>query len=187
MTLTSPLSPWAKMRSITVSWILILASCLVIQYGFLNDSFENVYLGCPLMPVLLSCLSLLTQTPSSPLAGLCFMWFPDWFVWALSSLNTTHVANVCLPTWHVNSKACPRNRDRIGVKPNEPQSRLVNATFYCTNSHILELDDGGQTSWSLGAGQVQRNIKLYLPRLTVKYLYSKKLSLGSSARCVHLR
>lgn len=43
MTLTSPLSPWAKMRSIPVSWILVLASCLVIQYGFLNDSFENVY------------------------------------------------------------------------------------------------------------------------------------------------
>lgn len=188
MTLTSPLSPWAKMRSITVSWILVLASCLVIQYGFLNDSFENAY------PRLSShaCSSVMPVPPDSD--SLSSSWSAFHVVSRLicvsplfSFLNTTHVANVCLPTWHVNSKACPRNRDRTGVKPNEPQSWLVNATFYCKTSHMLGLDDGGQTSWSLGTRQVQRNIKLYLPRLTVKYLYSKKLSLGSSARCGHLR
>lgn len=144
MTLTSPLSPWAKMRSITVSWILALASCLVIQYGFLNDSFENLY------PRLSSrvCSSVMPVPPDSdPL--LSSSWSAFHVVSRLicvsplfSSLNTTQLANVCLPTWHINSKACSRNRDRRGVKPNEPQPRLVNAIFYCKNSHILGLDDG---------------------------------------------
>lgn len=144
MTLTSPLSPWAKMRSITVSWILIQASCLVIQYGFLNDSFESVH------PRLSShAYSSVRPVPPDSDPLLSSSWSAFHVVSRLicvsplfSSLNTTHVADVCLPTWHVNSKACPRNRDRTGVKANKPQSRLVNAIFYCKNSHILGLDDG---------------------------------------------
>lgn len=49
MALISQLPPLMEMRSITISWIMALASSpkelyvhITIQYGFLNDSFENI-------------------------------------------------------------------------------------------------------------------------------------------------